>query len=84
VAAVGALRGVQICPEAQTLTPEAVCLARSHGLWVRVWGAQDPVSVRHVVACGADGATIDYPDWPAVLAGEAPISNGRVSDDARA
>jgi len=77
VAAVGALHGVQICPEATTLTSEGVYLARSHGLWVRVWGVQDPVSVRHVMACGADGATIDFPDWPVAVAGGAPTLNRR-------
>jgi len=84
LAAVGALRGVQICPAAETLTPEAVCLARSQGLWVRAWGVQDHASVRHIIACGADGATIDYPDWPAAIAGEAQTSQGRVSDAVRA
>ena len=84
VAAVGALRGVQICPEAQTLTAAGVCLARRGGLWVRAWGVADRVSVRHVIACGADGATINYPDWPAALAGEAGIADGRESNDVRA
>jgi len=84
VAAVEALRGVQICPGAQTLTPEGVCLARSRGLRVRVWGVRDPVCARHVIACGADGATIDCPDWLAAIAGEAQTAQGRVSDDASA
>jgi glycerophosphoryl diester phosphodiesterase len=69
VAAVGALRGVQICPAARTLTSEGVCLARGSGLRVRAWGVRDRGSVRHVIACGADGATIDCPDWPAAVAG---------------
>jgi glycerophosphoryl diester phosphodiesterase len=84
LAALDAIRATQICPEAKTLTPEAVCLARSHGLCVRAWGVRDHASVRHLIACGADGATINYPDWPAAVAGDAQTTNGRVSDDVRA
>lgn len=68
VAAVAALGGVQICPRAQTLTAEAVCLAHHSGLRVRAWGVRDRQLVRHVIACGSAGATMDCPDWPAVAA----------------
>ncbi|MDF2723783.1 MAG: hypothetical protein K0Q59_3458 [Paenibacillus sp.] len=52
----------QICPKAASLSKEAVQLAKAHGLQVRAWGATTPELMRHVLDCGADGTTINFPD----------------------
>jgi glycerophosphoryl diester phosphodiesterase len=64
VSAVRAVGGVQICPRAAWLTAEDVGLAHRHGLRVRAWGVSDARVARRVIASGADGATVDRPDWP--------------------
>jgi glycerophosphoryl diester phosphodiesterase len=63
VAALSALSGVQICPPASGLTGEDVDLAHRAGLRVRVWGIADRLDAHRVAECGADGATVDCPDW---------------------
>jgi glycerophosphoryl diester phosphodiesterase len=64
VAAIRAVDGVQICPRASTLTRADVRLAHRYGLRVRAWGISDGLIARRAIACGADGATVDRPDWP--------------------
>ncbi|TVY01872.1 glycerophosphodiester phosphodiesterase [Paenibacillus cremeus] len=52
----------QVCPSAELLTPEDVALAKSRGFEVRAWGAFTVELMDHVLACGVDGTTINFPD----------------------
>ncbi|HVL23648.1 MAG TPA: glycerophosphodiester phosphodiesterase family protein [Thermomicrobiales bacterium] len=54
---------VQICPPADLLTPELVAAAHEAGLVVRAWGVRDHAHVDRLFATGADGATVNWPDW---------------------
>ena len=57
-----AIGAQQICPAASTLTREAVQMAKSSGFEVRAWGVSNVRLMRHVLACGADGMTVNFPD----------------------
>eukprot|EP00878_Enallax_costatus_P021742 GHUV01023033.1.p1 GENE.GHUV01023033.1~~GHUV01023033.1.p1 ORF type:complete len:287 (+),score=73.28 GHUV01023033.1:40-900(+) len=50
-----------ICPRANALTQEAVKLLKREGFVVRAWGVKSIELLHHVVACGADGATVNWP-----------------------
>jgi glycerophosphoryl diester phosphodiesterase len=52
----------QICPKASELTKQEVDLAHAHGLTVRAWGTQTVELMKHVLECGVDGTTINFPD----------------------
>lgn len=52
----------QVCPQGDRLTAADVALAKQGGLEVRAWGIRDEEVMRHAVACGADGMTINFPD----------------------
>ncbi|MCB0081074.1 MAG: glycerophosphodiester phosphodiesterase, partial [Caldilineaceae bacterium] len=68
-----ALALYQLCPRANTVTPEAVAHARTVVTEVRAWGlnsdnaarqAADVQALIHrVVDAGCDGMTINWPDW---------------------
>jgi glycerophosphoryl diester phosphodiesterase len=62
IADILAIGGRQICPMAEQVTAEAVKLAKSHGLYVRAWGLRDEALMKHVLACGVDAFTINFPD----------------------
>jgi glycerophosphoryl diester phosphodiesterase len=51
------------CPPVGALTPELVDAARALGLRVRVWGVKSREDLQRVVDCGADGCTLNWPDW---------------------
>jgi len=53
----------QICPHVGLLTPEMVEAAHAAGLTVRAWGVRERADVDRLFATGADGATVDWPDW---------------------
>jgi glycerophosphoryl diester phosphodiesterase len=53
----------QICPRADLLTPRLVAEARRRGLQVRAWGVATREHLAQVVASGADGTTLNWPDW---------------------
>jgi glycerophosphoryl diester phosphodiesterase len=53
----------QICPRADLLTPEMVALAHGRGLNVRAWGVATREHLELVNASGADGTTLNWPDW---------------------
>lgn len=53
----------QICPPAPLLEPALVQEAHDAGLVVRAWGVRDPGDVDRLFASGADGATINWPEW---------------------
>ena len=52
----------QICPSAQTVTPELVCRLHAEGFVVRAWGVTTEALMRRVVEAGADGMTVNFPD----------------------
>ena len=52
------------CPNAKATTAELVRKAHALGLRVRTYGIREPEDLHHVVACGADGTTLNWPDWP--------------------
>jgi glycerophosphoryl diester phosphodiesterase len=52
----------QLCPRANTVTPELVARLRGAGFVVRAWGVADEDLMRAVVKAGADGMTVNFPD----------------------
>jgi glycerophosphoryl diester phosphodiesterase len=52
----------QVCPRADIVTPEIVEMLHSNGFVVRCHGVRDEELMRHVIACGADGMTVNFPD----------------------
>ena len=52
----------QICPRARTLRSEDVRYAKERGLQVRAWGVPDESVMKHALACGVDGMTVNFPD----------------------
>lgn len=52
----------QVCPRANITTPELVNTLHEKGFVVRCQGVYDEALMRHVVNCGADGMTINFPD----------------------
>jgi glycerophosphoryl diester phosphodiesterase len=52
----------QISPPAKSLTPELVRLLHKKGLSVRAWSVHLEEDAVHVIKCGADGMTVDWPD----------------------
>lgn len=52
----------QICPRADILTPQLVEMLHSKGFFIRCHGITNEGLMRHVVECGADGMTINFPD----------------------
>lgn len=73
VAKAEAIQLYQLCPRASLVTPEQVTLARTVAKEVRAWGLQGESTenhsaelmrlIHHVVDCGCDGMTINWPDW---------------------
>lgn len=50
-------------PPAGAITPEFVRAAHARGLKVRTWGVRSRDDFHRVIACGADGTTLNWPDW---------------------
>jgi glycerophosphoryl diester phosphodiesterase len=50
-----------IYPNAATVEPADVALAREHGLFVRTWGVRSEEDLRRAFASGAAGTTVDWP-----------------------
>ena len=53
----------QICPRADLLTPDLVKASHACGLDVRAWGVQTREHLALVYTTGADGTTLNWPDW---------------------
>ncbi len=53
----------QICPHVSQLSIRRVRAAHDRGLTVRAWGIDQRVQVERLGETGADGATINWPDW---------------------
>ena len=52
----------QVCPRANITTPELVSALHERGFVVRCHGVYSEQLMRHVVDCGADGMTVNFPD----------------------
>lgn len=52
----------QLCPKADTVTPQLVRRLHAEGFVVRAWGVSDESLMRRVVDAGADGMTVNFPD----------------------
>ncbi|HEV2066100.1 MAG TPA: glycerophosphodiester phosphodiesterase family protein [Thermomicrobiales bacterium] len=53
----------QICPPVNLLERRRVDEAHNSGLVVRAWGVRERRDVDLLFATGADGATINWPEW---------------------
>lgn len=54
--------GEELCPKASLLTPENTRQWHEMGFSVRAWGVSNEEIMQHVLACGADGMTVNFPD----------------------
>lgn len=55
-------RLTQLCPRADTVTPDLVRRLHAEGFVVRAWGVATEDLMRQVVIAGADGMTVNFPD----------------------
>jgi glycerophosphoryl diester phosphodiesterase len=62
----------QICPHVDRLTARRVAAAKERGLEVRAWGIDGRHQVERLIETGADGATVNWPDWILAADGRAP------------
>lgn len=53
----------QICPHVDDLDPALVAEAHAEGLAVRAWGVSKREQIDRLRVSGADGATVNWPDW---------------------
>jgi len=52
----------EFCPKAEQMTPELVDKWHHLGFRVRAWGVGNVELMAHVLRCGADGMTVNFPD----------------------
>ena len=57
-----AMGAEEYCPIANRMTPELVAKWHSLGFRVRAWGVSNEDLMHHVLRCGADGMTVNFPD----------------------
>ena len=62
IAQARAMGVTQLCPRANTVTPELVRRLHAEGFVARVWGVTTEDLMQQVVQAGADGMTINFPD----------------------
>ena len=62
--------GEELCPKTALLTPDYVARYRAMGDSVRAWGVADEALMRHAIACGVDGMTVNFPDKLAEALGQ--------------
>ena len=53
----------QICPHADTVTPELVKAAHKQGIDVRAWGVTQRPEIDRLLTANTDGTTCNWPDW---------------------
>lgn len=53
----------QVCPHVDTLTEDLVAVSHADRLVVRAYGISRREQVDRLIATGADGATVNWPDW---------------------
>lgn len=52
----------QVCPRAEIVGERLVARAHEAGLQVRAWGVRDEDTMQHLLDCGVDGMTVNWPD----------------------
>ena len=52
----------QLCPRANTVTPDLVRRLHAEGFVVRAWGVANEELMRQAVEAGVDGMTVNFPD----------------------
>jgi glycerophosphoryl diester phosphodiesterase len=52
----------QLCPKADSVTPELVARLRAAGFNVRAWGVANEELMRRMVHAGVNGMTVNFPD----------------------
>lgn len=62
IADLKAIGGEEICPLAETVTPEKVEAWHKEGLNVRAWGVENEDLMKQVYDAMADGMTVNFPD----------------------
>jgi glycerophosphoryl diester phosphodiesterase len=62
IAQARAMGVAQLCPRANTVTPELVRRLHAEGFVARAWGVTTEDLMQPVVQAGADGMTINFPD----------------------
>ena len=62
IAQARAMGVTQLCPRANTVTPELVRRLHAEGFVARAWGVTTEDLMQQVVQAGADGMTINFPD----------------------
>jgi glycerophosphoryl diester phosphodiesterase len=62
IAQARAMGVTQLCPRANTVTPELVCRLHAEGFVARAWGVTTEDLMQQVVQAGTDGMTINFPD----------------------
>lgn len=62
IAQARALDLTQLCPRANTLTPELVHRLHAEGFVVRAWGVTTEAVMQQAVQVGVDGMTVNFPD----------------------
>lgn len=56
-------RFAQVCPHVESLTSDLVTQAHDAGLFVRAHGISERDQIDRLYATGADGTTVNWPDW---------------------
>jgi len=62
IAQAHAIGVTQLCPRADTVTPELVRRLRAEGFVARAWGVTTEELMQQVVQAGVDGMTVNFPD----------------------
>ena len=62
IAQARAMGVTQLCPRANTVTPELVRRLHAEGFVARAWGVITEELMRQVIQAGADGMTVNFPD----------------------
>jgi glycerophosphoryl diester phosphodiesterase len=62
IAQAHAIGATQLCPRADTVTPELVHRLHAEGFVARAWGVTTEALMQHVVQAGVDGMTVNFPD----------------------
>jgi glycerophosphoryl diester phosphodiesterase len=62
IAQAQAMGVTQLCPRANTVTPELVRRLHAEGFVARAWGVTTEALMQQVIQAGADGMTVNFPD----------------------
>jgi glycerophosphoryl diester phosphodiesterase len=62
IAQAHAIGVTQLCPRADTVTPELIHRLHTEGFVARAWGVATEELMQHLVQAGVDGMTVNFPD----------------------